>query len=198
MRLVLMRNIQETVLEYEKFIIEKQDLIYLLSHDLKLCSKQLSRLILEANPSNEIKELAELIYQSSNQQFLYIENFLKLKEQDEVLQSSPDLKGIEFEGMIATVESLVQQLLTIKKIKLNVSIEVPKAELFIEEELLIRVLVNLIDNAIKFSYPNSEVHLRIYKDTKLIFSVSDNGIGFNLNQRGYLKNLQNGQTRNFK
>jgi predicted nucleic-acid-binding protein len=29
-----MRNIQETVLEYEKFIIEKQDLIYL-SHDLK-------------------------------------------------------------------------------------------------------------------------------------------------------------------
>jgi signal transduction histidine kinase len=64
--------------------------------------------------------------------------------------------------MIATVESLVQQLLTIKKIKLNVSIEVPKAELFIEEELLI--LVNLIDNAIKFSYPNSEVHLRIYKE----------------------------------
>jgi hypothetical protein len=34
-------------------------------------------------------KLAELIYQSSNQQFLYIENFLKLlKEQDEVLQSS--------------------------------------------------------------------------------------------------------------
>jgi hypothetical protein len=53
----------------------------------------MARLILEANPSNEIKELAELIYQSSNQQFLYIENFLKLlKEQDEVLQSSPDLK----------------------------------------------------------------------------------------------------------
>jgi predicted nucleic-acid-binding protein len=37
MRLVLMRNIQETVLEHEKFIIEKQDLIYLLSHDLKIC-----------------------------------------------------------------------------------------------------------------------------------------------------------------
>jgi signal transduction histidine kinase len=85
--------------------------------------------------------------------------------------------------------------LTIKKIKLNVSIEVPKAELFIEEELLIRVLVNLIDNAIKFSYPNSEVHLRIYKeDTKLIFSVSDNGIGFNLNQREDLfKNYKMGK-----
>jgi hypothetical protein len=69
------------VLEHEKFIIEKQDLIYLLSHDLKNFAgqpQQLSTLILEANPSNEIKELAEFIYQSSNQQFLYIENFLKL------------------------------------------------------------------------------------------------------------------------
>jgi hypothetical protein len=36
-------------------------LIYLLSHDLKAGQpQQLSRLILEANPSNEIKELAEL------------------------------------------------------------------------------------------------------------------------------------------
>jgi signal transduction histidine kinase len=77
----------------------------------------------------------------------------------------------------------VNQLLTIKGIKLNISIEVQEAELFIESELLIRVLVNLIDNAIKFSYPDSEIQLRIYKENaKLTFSVSDNGIGFNQNQ----------------
>ena len=69
----LMRNIQETIKEHEKFIAEKQDLIYLLSHDLKNFAGQpqsLARLILEANPAEEIKELAELIYQSSNQQFI--------------------------------------------------------------------------------------------------------------------------------
>jgi hypothetical protein len=37
----------------------------------------LATLILEADPSDEIKELAELIYQSSNQQF-FIENFFKI------------------------------------------------------------------------------------------------------------------------
>jgi signal transduction histidine kinase len=59
--------------------------------------------------------------------------------------------------------------------------------------------VNLIDNAIKFSYPNSEVHLRIYKEgIKLIFSVSDNGIGFKPNQRGLFKNLQKWANSNFK
>jgi hypothetical protein len=35
MRQVLMRNIQDTIYEHERFISEKQDLIYLLSHDLK-------------------------------------------------------------------------------------------------------------------------------------------------------------------
>jgi signal transduction histidine kinase len=40
----------------------------------------------------------------------------------------------------------------------------------------------------KVFYPNSEVHLRIYKeDTKLIFSVSDNGIGFNLTREDLFK-----------
>jgi hypothetical protein len=61
MRLVLMRNIQETVLEYEKFIIE-QDLIYFVPWFKNFAGQpQQARLILEANPSNEIKELAELI-----------------------------------------------------------------------------------------------------------------------------------------
>jgi hypothetical protein len=41
MRLVLMRNIQETM-EHERFIVEKQDLVYLLSHDLKRLRDSLS------------------------------------------------------------------------------------------------------------------------------------------------------------
>ena len=183
----LMRNIQETIKEHEKFIAEKQDLIYLLSHDLKNFAGQpqsLARLILEANPAEEIKELAELIYQSSNQQFMYIENFLKLlKEQDAILKTRADVTTISFESVIAKVETQVRQLLEIKKIKLAVSITVEKASLAIEEELLIRVLVNLIDNAIKFSYPKSEVSLRVYQENKqLMISVTDKGIGFNHNQ----------------
>lgn len=183
----LMRNIQETIKEHEKFIAEKQDLIYLLSHDLKNFAGQpqsLARLILEANPAEEIKELAELIYQSSNQQFMYIENFLKLlKEQDAILKTRADVTTISFESVIAKVETQVRQLLEIKKIKLAVSITVEKASLAIEEELLIRVLVNLIDNAIKFSYPKSEVSLKVYQENKqLMISVTDKGIGFNHNQ----------------
>jgi signal transduction histidine kinase len=115
---------------------------------------------------------------------MYIENFLKLlKDQDEVLKMSTDLKWIHFEPMIAIVEKLVKQLLEIKKIKLTVSIQVQEIKLLIEEELLIRVLMNLINNAIKFSYPNSEIQLKIYEENaKTIISVLDNGVGFDQNQ----------------
>lgn len=183
----LMSNIQESIVEHEKFIVEKQDLIYLLSHDLKTFAGQpqsLARLILDENPTDTVKELAELIYQSSNQQFMYIENLLKLlKEQDEVLKMNPDLKTIHFYSIIETVEKQVKELLEIKKIKLTVSIQVEEKELLIEEELLIRVLMNLINNAIKFSFPNSEIHLKIHEEnSKLIISILDNGIGFDQNQ----------------
>jgi signal transduction histidine kinase len=179
----LMRNIQESIVEHENFIVEKQDLIYLLSHDLKNFAAQpqsLARLILDENPTETVKELAELIYQSSNQQFMYIENLLKLlKEQDEVLKTSTGLKLIHFDSIIKTVEKQLKDLLEIKKIKLIVSIQVKERQLFIEEELLIRVLVNLINNAIKFSYSNSEIYLKIQEENaKLVISVLDNGIGF--------------------
>jgi signal transduction histidine kinase len=45
---------------------------------------------------------------------------------------------------------------------------------------LIRVVVNLIDNAIKFSFPQSEIKVEAYtEDKKLILIVSDSGLGFN-------------------
>ena len=184
---LLMRNIQESILETEKFITEKQDLIYLLSHDLKNFAanpQSLATFILEENPSETVKEYAELIYQSSSQQFLYIENFIKLlKEQDQFVKKNASSQTLELDKIISTVENQLRQLLNIKKIKLVSDLEVKEASLKIEKHLLIRVLVNLIDNAIKFSFPGSEIKVRVYLESdKLRIAVSDNGIVFDQSQ----------------
>jgi signal transduction histidine kinase len=71
----------------------------------------------------------------------------------------------------------LQQLLLIKKIKLDIEVTVDKAVLHIEEELLVRVILNLLDNAIKFSYVGSTIYLKFYDD-KILISVRDNGLGF--------------------
>ncbi|RED26524.1 signal transduction histidine kinase [Flavobacterium cutihirudinis] len=184
---LLMCNIQESIYESESFINEKQDLIYMLSHDLKNFAgnpQGLAKLILSENPSDSVSHLAELICESTNLQFRYIENFIKLlKEQDQVVKVNQEARTVVFPNILPFINEQVEQRLTDKNITLNLSLEAVEAKLKIDEGLLVQVLVNLISNAVKFSYFDSEIKVRIYNDdTKLIIKVADNGIGFDKHQ----------------
>ena len=185
---LLMRNIQETILEHERFIDEKQDLIYLLSHDLKNLAGQpqaLANFIIDTKPSEEVVELADLIYQSSKHQFQYIENFIKLlKDQDEVITNFPEPTKINFSTVMREVEKQVYQLLLIKKINFNVEVEIDEAYLHIDEKLLVRMIMNLLDNAIKFSFVGGTIFLRVFSENeKICITVRDKGIGFSPSQK---------------
>ena len=184
---LLMCNIQESIYESESFINEKQDLIYMLSHDLKNFAgnpQGLAKLILSENPSDSVQHLAALICESTDLQFRYIENFIKLlNEQDQVVKFNPEPRDILFPNILPFINEQVEQRLIDKNIKLSLNLETVEAKLKIDEGLLVQVIVNLISNAIKFSYFDSEVKVRIYnEDLKLIITVTDRGIGFNKNQ----------------
>ncbi|OYX84893.1 MAG: ATP-binding protein [Flavobacteriales bacterium 32-34-25] len=180
---LLLSNIQNSILESEKFITEKQDLVYLLSHDLRTFASNpgsLATMILETNPSTEVKELAELICESSKDQFQYVENFIKmLKEHDDVLKTNLENKIIDLHKIVEVIEKQVNLAVKAKKIKLVKNIKTSIIHLKIDQELLTRVIFNLISNAIKFSFPDAEIHLNIYNDNKkLHIQVIDQGIGF--------------------
>jgi signal transduction histidine kinase len=179
----LMANIQQSILGTENFINEKHDLMYLLSHDLRTFSgnsQALSKMILEEDPPGNIREYAELIYQSTSQQFHFIESFIRMiKEQDEFSNHDLTLERIDLEKVIATVEDQVAQQLQMKNIRLVSSIEVRESILKIPGDLLIRVLVNLLDNAIKFSFSDTEIVIRTRAEkSKLYITVADKGVGF--------------------
>lgn len=184
---LLMCNIQESIYESESFINEKQDLIYMLSHDLKNFAgnpQGLAKLILSENPSESVKHLADLICESTNLQFRYIENFIKLlKEQDQISKITNESKIISFQNILPFINEQVEQRLLDKNITLNLSVETDEAKLKIDEGLLVQVVVNLISNAVKFSYFDSEIKVRIYKEqAHLIITVADKGIGFDKHQ----------------
>ncbi|WP_244284321.1 sensor histidine kinase [Flavobacterium oncorhynchi] len=184
---LLMCNIQESIYEAESFINEKQDLIYMLSHDLKNFAgnpQGLAELILSENPSESVKHLAGLICESTNLQFRYIENFIKLlKEQDQVVKINPEFKTILISNILPFINEQVEQRLIDKKVNLKVNVEIDEVKLKIDEGLLVQVLVNLISNAVKFSYFDSEIKLRVFKENlNVIITVTDEGIGFDKNQ----------------
>jgi signal transduction histidine kinase len=180
---LLMANIHESIIENEKYINDKQDLVYLLSHDLRTFagnSRELARLILEENPSDSVTEYADLICQSTNQQFVFIETFIQLiKDEDEISKKRLKAQNIKLSDILSLVGDQVAQKLASKQIELVTVIEVEEVCIKMEKDLLIRVLVNLIDNAIKFSFPSSEIKVRIHLEKgELVFEVSDSGIGF--------------------
>ncbi|WP_433829411.1 sensor histidine kinase [Flavobacterium anhuiense] len=184
---LLLRNIQESINEAESFINEKQDLVYMLSHDLKNFAgnpQGLAKLIISENPSESVQDLAALICESTDLQFRYIENFIKLlKEQDHVTKVNQEVKMISFSAIVPFINEQVEQRLLDKNIKMDLVLETTEAKLKIDEGLLVQVLVNLISNAIKFSYFDSEIKVRIFSEaSKLIVTVKDYGIGFDRNQ----------------
>jgi signal transduction histidine kinase len=85
-----------------------------------------------------------------------------------------------FANILPFINEQVEQRLIDKNITLDVSLEEQEAKLKIDEGLLIQVLVNLISNAVKFSYFDGEIKLRIFNENdNIVITVSDNGIGFN-------------------
>ncbi|WP_379818724.1 sensor histidine kinase [Flavobacterium artemisiae] len=184
---LLLCNIQESIYEAESFINEKQDLIYMLSHDLKNFAgnpQGLAKLIISENPGESVQNLAELICESTDLQFRYIENFIKLlNEQDQVVKATQETKTVLFSTIVPFINEQVEQRLLDKKIKLDLAVETPEAKLRIDEGLLVQVLVNLISNAVKFSYFESEIKVRIYNEnSNLVITVMDKGVGFDKNQ----------------
>ena len=184
----LMLNIQESIYETESFIKEKQDLIFMLSHDLKNFAgnpQGLAKLIIQESNSDSVKNLAELICQSTDLQFRYIENFIKLlKEQDEVTRITQESKLLYINDIVAIAVEQVSQRLLQKNIKLETDIKVEKELLNIDESFMTQVLVNLIVNAIKFSYQDGIVKVKVFKeDEKLYFTISDTGLGFDKNHK---------------
>lgn len=190
---LLMKNIQDSISENENFVTEKQELIYLLSHDLRNYignSRSAASLILEENPSEAITSLTEILLQSTTQQYNYIDNFIKLlKEQDEIIEKKSKRESVTLSSVFDAIQVQLSPVLAHKSIHLQLTLDIKEVLLKIDKVLLIRVLANLIDNAIKFSFPNSEIAVRVYvQRRKLFFEIKDSGLGFNQNQKNQLFN----------
>ncbi len=180
---LLMKNIQESIEENETLIKDRHDLVHLMSHDLRTFtgnSNSLSKLITEEKPSETIREYADLIYQSTTQQLHFIESFIQLiKDQEDISNAKALPTLIDLGNVLTPVKKQVAQQLSMKNIHLHVSLEVYEVVLKIDSNLLIRVLVNLIDNAIKFSHSGSTIEVRGYSESnKLYLTVTDEGLGF--------------------
>lgn len=89
-----------------------------------------------------------------------------------------DLKAENFEEVLTKVVNLLEKNAEDKKIDFTVQIPDDLPPVYMVREQIKQVLINLIDNAIKYTPAGGKINIKVEKEgDKVYFSVKDNGIG---------------------
>lgn len=121
------------------------------------------------------KELLKIIYEDTNWLIHSVENILSMTRIDE--------GKLEIKKDVEVVEEIVAE--SISRVKRfsgshNIKIDLPESMvmLYVDGLLIEQVLINLIDNAIKYTQSDSIIEIKVTEEEgKVIFQVSDNGKG---------------------
>lgn len=181
-RVELVREKEETKLEFEREQL-RSNLLRAISHDLRTPLTGIegsSSLILSSFnelTDDTILELVKEINYDSEWLIRLVENLLSMTR----IESGK----LEIKKSEEIVEEIVSESIQHLKSRLNnhkLSIDMPKEVLFVpmDGKLIEQVIINLVDNAIKYTPEQSEINIRVFrKGNSVYFEVSDNGPGIN-------------------
>lgn len=164
----------EFQIEEEKF---KTNILRSISHDLRTPLTSISgsaNSLLTRNFSNETsKKLILNIYEESNWLIELIENLLSLSK----IQNIKVLTK-QFELVEDIVEEAIQHAnKDIANYQLKINIE-ENLTVKCDGNLLIQVLINLLNNALKYSFQDKRIEIIAFKkNSNVIFQIKDNGVG---------------------
>lgn len=181
-RVELVREKEETKLEFEREQL-RSNLLRAISHDLRTPLTGIegsSSLILSSFnelTGDTILELVKEINYDSEWLIRLVENLLSM--------TRIECGKLEIKKSQEIVEEIVSESIQHLKSRLNnhkLSIDMPKEVLFVpmDGKLIEQVIINLVDNAIKYTPEKSEINIKVYsKKNSVYFEISDNGPGIN-------------------
>lgn len=178
--------------ELEKIKFQRDKLVSIISHDLRTPLNSVfgyCQLLKDGQYKNkkEVKQFAENIFELSKQQLNALNRIIEWTKYE---SPSFALNPTDFD-VSSTINFVVKTMSKIAEAK-NVKILVnskPETYVYGDEFMIIEVLKNILDNAIKFSHPGGtiEIHTHYHeKINKLVVLVVDSGIGID---RDILMNL---------
>ncbi len=173
----LLSNIQDTVIHLDAMLAEKNDMIDLLSHDLRSPVTRilgLSNLIkIDAETKKNI--YADYIAEECNSLLSVLENILMMLKED----SRPfDLTRINLNELIMQTIHFFDFALSEKKLNVRVSVD-ESIYITVQKELFIQAVRNIMGNAIKFSSDDQNINISARQGNgQVALSIQDEGLGF--------------------
>lgn len=122
---------------------------------------------------NSKKKFLEIIEQQSNRLIHLVENILSVTK---IPNENLVLKKIPVNNAVNNVVQIIKQKYT--KHKFILSFEKSEPEIYVDMEKLQQILINVVENACKYSEENSEVNITTSSDNKFVYiKIRDEGVG---------------------
>ena len=165
----------------------KNDFIATVTHELKTPLSSMRVLvdtILQGNYEEEktATEYMKLISKENARLSRLIDNFLTFSRMERNKQAFNLIKIAPAKIAESAVEAMRTKFNN-ENCRFNVAIDENLPFVLADKDAMITVLVNLLDNAYKYSYDDKQIELKVFGDEAgVCFSVKDNGIGMTRRQ----------------
>lgn len=165
----------------------KNDFIATVTHELKTplsSMRLLADTLLEGGYTDprQCREYLEMICRENHRLSRMIDSFLTFSRMERGKQVF-DMQPAAPAEIAAAAAEAVQTKFQEKKCRFSVTAEAGLASIRVDKDAMVTVLVNLLDNACKYSGDDKEISLRVFRQGPCIcFSVTDNGIGMTRRQ----------------
>ncbi len=160
----------------------KNDFIATVSHELKTPLASMRVLVdtlLEGSyrDQHQVTEYLQLVSKENERLTGLIDNFLTFSRMERNKQAFAMVKTSPA-AIARDAAEAVKTKFSKGKCKFEVNISEDLPDVLADQDAMVTVLINLLDNACKYSYDNRQIELRAFsKDGSVCFSVCDNGIG---------------------
>ena len=173
----------DQIIQLKKLDKIKTNFLSVTSHELRTpmsIIKGYIQMMLKENLgtiSNEQKKALEIILQNSNRLDALIQDILDISRLESgTMKFIPERTNVK--NMLEQTIETMQSIADTKNIKININLEENTPDLIIDQERIKQVFVNLLNNAIKFSYDRSIVTIFVRKTGNFVlFEVQDFGRG---------------------
>lgn len=177
------KKIEEQISQLKKLDKIKSNFLNITSHELRTpisAIKGYIQLILKqklGEINEEQKKSLEVALRNANRLDHLIQDILDISRLDSgTMRFIPEPTNVKI--MIEETVETMQSSADAKHIKINTTVEEYLPDLTIDQERIKQVIINLLNNAIKFSLDNSSINVNIRKEQDdILFEVQDFGRG---------------------
>jgi len=193
----ILDDLQKTLfaLQQSQFVIEEQNVqlvkldkikssfLNITSHELRTpmsAIKGYIQMMLKGNLgtiNDEQKHSLEVILRNSNRLDRLIQDILDISRLESGTMKFITQKT-DATKMVTEIAEIMQASADLKRIKINAETGIDVPELTIDKDRITQVVVNLLNNAIKFSPDGSTINIKTRKEKEdVLFEVQDHGRG---------------------